>query len=282
MGGKSRTTSQTSTVNLTPEQKELLKLALPPVKEYAAQPTTLPSTPLTAGFTPEQTAGQEQALGVVPTQQALAESGAGSTDFLLNQALFPETNPALRQTIEAATRPIQENLLTSTLPAIRSGAAATGGFGGSRQGIAEGLASRSASQAIGDTAAKVATEGYQGGLDAMVRSLGLLPQTIGAQAAPALTTSGVGDVRQNLQQQQLDEAAYRDLYAQLEPLYRGQNIAGVAAGLPGGSTTVTGTQPGTSPLTSALGGFSLGSALFPALSAAGPIGAGLGALLAFL
>lgn len=274
-------TTQTTKVELSKEQKELLGRAMPYAKQFAANPPQLPTSPMTAGFDPAQLAGQQSAIGAAPRQAQVAEGAAGATDFLLNKALFPETNPALRQTIDAAVRPIYENLQTKALPAVRNEAAMRGQYGGSRQGVAEGLAIRDATQAAADTSAKVSTEGYKSGLDAMYRALGLAPQTADLQVTPALTLSGVGDVRQGQQQRVMDEATSRAMYAQTLPLMTAQELVALSTGTPGGSAISTGTAPKANPLTSGLG-----SALTAAGAGFGPLGmgvaGGLGALLSML
>lgn len=274
-------TTQTTKTELSDEQKQLLGLAMPYAKEFAANPPQLPGGSMTAGFDPLQVQGQQQALTAAGAQQGVADDAKSGSNFLLTKALYPETNPALRATIDAAVRPIQENLVSSTLPAVRGEAALKGQYGGSRQGIAEGLASRSASQAIGDTSAKVANEGYQSGLDAMYRALGLAPQTADLQTTPAITTAGVGDVRQGQQQREIDEATYRSMYSGQLPLMTAQELVALTTGTPGGSTISTGTQPKGSPLSGGLGG-----ALAGAGAGFGPLGiaasGGLGALLSLL
>ena len=159
------------------------------------------------------------------------------------------------------------NLTESTLPAIRSGATGSGQFGGTRQGIAEGLASGRASQAIGATSAGIANQGYQTGIDAMTKSLALLPQTQQAQLAPALATSGVGDVRQNMSQQLLGEQNLYEQYPQLLPLLLGQTFTGLGASIPAQGSTTTGTASRGNPLLQGVGtGISALAALAPFLS----------------
>lgn len=282
-GEQSSTT--TTQVNLSPEQRELLNIAMPGVRQFAANvPQRYPGSTI-APFTPEQTVGQDLALGAAGNQQDLANNAAGATNFLTSGNIWdPAANPNLRGAISAATRPISENLTESALPAIRGEAVATGNFGGSRQGIAEGLATREASRAIGDTASKVAQGQYETNIGAQLKALGLTPTTQAAQLSPATTVSGVGDVRQALQQALLGEKVGNFNYAQLAPFLQSQEIIGLLNGLPGGSTTATGTGPKPNALLGALGGAatgaSLGSAIMP--GAGTGIGAGMGALLSFL
>jgi len=273
MGGQPRTTTNVTETKLTEEQQALVDLAMPRLKEFAANPPQWPPFSQVAGFDPLQTQGQEQALGAVPAQQTLANIGGVGQGFLSSgAALFPETNPALRGTIEAAIRPISETLLTDTLPGIRSEFVNAGQYGGSRQGIAEGLAFRGAEQAAADAASKIASENYQAGLGEMTKSLGLLPQTIGAQVQPALTTSGVGDVRQALAQALLSEQGAKYNYEQLLPYLIGSDLISLSGGVPGGSTVSTATAPGPSPLSTALGIATLGATLLGSGGALAPGG----------
>lgn len=275
MSGGSTPSTSTTTVN-NPRQQELYGLAMPFLKQFAASPPKLPTGGTVAPFDPSQTMGQEQVLEAAGGGMTdLAGSGRRMSEFLSGDVLSPSTNPALAATIRGATLPIQQNFLESTLPALRGGAEATGGFGGSRRGIAEGLASGRASQAIGSTAAGIANQGYQSGLDAMLKNLALLPQTMQAQLMPGLATSGVGDVRQSLSQALIGERNLYEMYPQLLPLLMGQSLAGIGSGMqPAGSTTVgTSSQP--NPW---MQGAGLGLAGLGALGG----GQGIAALLPFL
>lgn len=283
-GGATQTGTQTTSQVLSPEQQDLMKLAMPGLKQFAANPIQYPGQTV-AGTDPSQAAGQSMALGNVGAQNSLAQTGAAaSTRALDGSMLNASSNPALQSWMDAATQPIQQNLTQSTLPAVRNQFAQGGSYGGSRQGIAEGLASQGASQAMGATTANIANQGYSTGVDAMMKGLGLLPSTENAMNAGALTTSGIGDVRQAQSQAQLDAQNQKDLFQQYEPFLRGQDLAGVAAGLPGGSTTSTSSMPKASPLkgalTGAMGGAALGSAIMPGVGTG--VGAGLGLLMSFL
>lgn len=247
MGSSSQPSTSTTTVQ-NPGQDKLINLGIPFLQQFAANPPNLPSAGTVAPFDPAQTAGQEDILGAAApggSQQTLANTAAGGANFLgSGAALDPSTNPALQDTINAATLPIQQNLTESTLPAVRSAATQTGQFGSSRQGIAEGLAAGRASQAEGATAAGIANQGYQSGLDAMIKNLALIPQTQQAQLAPGLATSGVGDVRQSMSQQLLGEKNLYEQYPQLLPLLLGQSFIGTGAAIPAQGSTTTGTSSG--------------------------------------
>lgn len=287
MGSNTQPVTQTTKVELSPEQRQLYDLAMPSLQQWAANPPQLPDFSSVADFDPAQTAGQNLALGSVGDVASTVGSAGEANRFLTSGAvLSPESNPYLKSSIDAATRPIYEGLTEKALPAIRgTGIQAGGGYSGStRQGIAEGIASREASRAAGDTAAKMASTNYQTGLDALVKGLALAPSTATSATLPGQITSGVGDVRQAQLQRLIDEMSGRWSYQQNLPLMVGQELIGTAGAIPAAGATTTASGPQQNKALSALGGAAsgaaLGSSLFPGVGTAA--GAGLGALLAFL
>ena len=284
MSGASQPQTQTTTQVLSPEQRQLMNLAMPGVTEFAAKVPERYQGSTIAGFDPSQVAGQEGALQSAGTQKELATGGAGTTlDWLNPNALDITKQPGLQGNIEAATRPITQALTEQALPAIRDSAERSGNFGSSRQGIAEGIASGRASQAIGDATSNLVAKGYQTNVDAQLKALGLLPSTINTQTTGDLTTSNVGDVRQAMSQAQLGEQVGNFNYDQLAPFLQSKEIMSLLSGLPGGSTQTVASGPQKNPLTSALGGAAAGAGLgsmFGPVGTAG--GAGLGTLLSFL
>lgn len=284
--GNSTPQTQTTTHELSPEQRQLMQLAMPGVTQFAASvPKRYDGGSAIAPFDPNQVRGQEGALTSAGVQTDLARGGAGaSSSWLSPAALDVNNNPTIQGSIDRATRPITEQLMNVALPGIRDSAERTGNFGSSRQGIAEGLALGQASKAIGDASSNVVSKAYDTNVDAQLKALGLLPQTSATQTQGDLTTSGVGDIRQALSQAQLNEKVGNYNYDQLAPFLQSKEILSLLSGLPGGSTTTTASTPQANPLTSALGGAaagaSLGSAIFPGVGTA--VGGGLGALLPFL
>lgn len=283
--GGSTPQTQSTTYQLSPEQRQLMDLAMPGVTNFAASVPKRYQGSTIAGFDPLQVAGQEGAVGSAGVQTDLARSGANTSNFWMSDAPWqPQNNPALQGSIDAATRPITQALTEQALPAIRDSAEKTGNFGSSRQGIAEGLATGRASQAIGDATSKIVNDNYSTNVDAQLKALGLLPQTAGAQTTGDLTTSAVGDTRQALAQALLGEQVGNFNYDQLAPFLQSKEILSLLSGLPGGTTTSTASTPQRNTLTSALGGAAsgaaVGSALFPGVGTAA--GAGIGALLPFL
>ena len=282
--GSKEPQTQTTTQMLSPEQRELMSLAMPGVTQFAASVPQRYQGSTVAGFDPAQSAGQAGALQSAGTQTGLARGGAGTTlDWLSPGALDITNQPGLQGNIAAATRPITQALTEQALPAIRDSAERSGNFGSSRQGIAEGLASGRASSAIGDATSNLVSKAYQTNVDAQLKALGLLPSTINSQVTGDLTTSNVGDVRQGMSQSLLNQQVGNFNYDQMAPFLQSKEIMSLLTGLPGGSTQTVASQPQSNPLTSALGGAASGAALgsmFGPIGTAG--GAGLGTLLSFL
>lgn len=284
-GGSGQQPTQTTKYELSPEQRQLMDIAMPGVRSFAASVPQRYQGSQVAGFTPEQQQGQSMALGAAPAQAELAANAARTSNFLMGGDIWkPENNPALQGAIGAATRPITQALTEQQLPALRGEAVTTGNFGSSRQGIAEGLASGRASQAIGDTASKLVNQQYETNINAQLKAMGLLPTVQGAQVAPAVTTSGVGDVRQAMDQAQLNQLVNQFNYDQYAPFLQSKEIMSLLQGLPGGSTVSTGNVPQANTAMQALGGAAtgaaLGSAIMPGIGTG--VGAAGGALLPFL
>jgi len=71
------------------------------------------------------------------------------------------TNPYLGAQADAITQQANNNLYNYQLPQIRSGAIAAGGYGGSRQGIAEGLAIGQTNQGLASALANLQGNAYE-------------------------------------------------------------------------------------------------------------------------
>jgi hypothetical protein len=194
-------------------------------------------------------------------------------------------DPAMSSYIEAAQRPLYQNLTEQVLPNVRGGAVTAGGFGGSRQGIAEGLAAGKTAQAAGDVGATIAGQQYgtnvgalqnryntnisadqaryatnvgaeqnrldlmqrakQGDITALTQLLALTPTVQQSQVQPAITTSAVGDIQQQQNQAQLGSQIAGFNYDQLAPFLQSKELLSLLQGMPGGTTTNTGSVPPT-------------------------------------
>ncbi len=92
-----------------------------------------------ADLTSFQQQGLAQTPGLAQALQGQAGTAAGGFNTFAGGGQVGQ-NPFLEQAIQAMQQSGNQNLQRNQLPAIRNNAVATGGLGGSRQGIAEGLA----------------------------------------------------------------------------------------------------------------------------------------------
>lgn len=248
MGGSTQADTKTTTQNLTPEQQNLVDMAMPNYQAFNASNPTLPGSGGVAQFDPLQTQGQQQVLDSTGTEQNIVGGAGKANQFLTSgAALDPSTNPSLAAWQKSAVKPIFDNLHNNTLPQISADSSTGAGgisanVGGSRQGIAEGLASKGASDAAGNVEANIANAGYGSGLNAMLQATGQAPSTAAAQTIPGTTTSTVGDVRQGQNQANLTADAKAKQFADFLPMLKAQLLTSGASGTPGGSATSTGTS----------------------------------------
>jgi len=93
----------------------------------------------TAGFTPFQTQAFDQTGQVVTNLDNQAAQAAGGFGMFTDPNSIG-ANPFLESAIQAMRESANRDFQRNQVPAIRNNAVAGGGLGGSRQGIAEGLA----------------------------------------------------------------------------------------------------------------------------------------------
>lgn len=279
MGSTDNSQSQTTQQILTPEQQRLASQSAGFYDQFANSNPTLPGQAGVAQFDPNQIAGQNKVLGSVDQAQNTVDSAAGQNQQFTSGAYLDPDNPSTQGAIRAAVRPLTDTYRDVTLPGISADASTSGSggvsanFGGSRQGIAEGLATRDLNNKIGDVSSTIANTARQTNLDATLKAIGQAPQIAASSTIPGGIQSTVGDVRQGQEQRNLDAQTAAQQLAQWLPLLKAQYLGAGAAGLPGGATqTVGSSTTEQNPVSQVIGG----------VSAAGGLAGGLGKLLPFL
>ena len=136
-------------------------------------------------------------------------------------------NPYVQGMIEAQGELLNRNLAENILPTIASGAIGAGQLGGSRQGVAEGIAARGTQEALGRLAAETQLGAYGQGLAQQRYGLGAAPGMAGFGLMPSDVLMGVGDIRRTEAQRGIDEAMARHEFAQEEPWRRTERQAGL-------------------------------------------------------
>lgn len=212
-----------------------------------------------AGLTPDQTASFDYArsgIGMTAMPFNLAQGAAANAAFyrpdqvqaqtFSGQALAPYMNPYLAEVENRAVDAANRSLLTN-LNTISDNAARAGAFGGSRQGLAEGVATAETARNVGDLSANLRAQGFntaaslfqsdqaraleaaranqaaglQGaGLNAQAAStLGSLATNAqGARAMDIATLQAIGEQQQAQDQRMLDDAYARFLEQRNYPI----------------------------------------------------------------
>jgi len=284
--------TSSSSVQLSPEQQMLLNLGLGGFTKAIASPPERYQGNTVAGFTAPQISGQEMALAAAQNQGDIAKRATGTQDWYMGDIWNPGSNPSLQGAIDAAVRPVYQNLTDVTLPAIRGSFNSNPeGWGSSRQGIAEGIATRGASQAAADAASKIAEDEYRTNIQAQLQALGLTPMLQSAILTPSGVTSAVGDVQQAQQQQQINANVANWNYDQWLPYLMSKEALATVGSIPGGTTvqntqgTATGSvPPPPNPWQQALGTTMQGAAIGATVGGlpGAAIGGAGGALLPFI
>ena len=297
MGGGSKQPATTTTIQKT----ELPAWLEGVTKENLAIADTISKRPYEAyggqtiaGFAPEQEQAFDYMRGGVgmttPIYQRATDvtsdvAGYQPTSFL-NANLQGYMNPFTQNIEDRAIDAANRSLRMST-NRIGDQARAAGAFGGSRQGIAEGVAASEAATGIGDLSARLRADAFnqaasQFGADqaraaqaAQLRmgaanQLGsLAQQQQAARIQDASLLEQIGMQRQAMQQSQLDDAYNRYLEQRNYPIEMLNLRLGATSATPyGGTSTTTSTAPRQS-----------GNSLMTGLGAAGTV-ASIGASLA--
>lgn len=222
---------------------------------------SLLNAPQNTGYDPLQTQGQEGLLGYAsgPAFTDAAGRFTEGTNFLTSTDLLdPASNPYLAKSAEAAIRPVTQALTEQWLPNIRSQAISAGGYGGSRQALAEGTAIGNAARLSGDITSNMFSDAYQRGLNTISGNLGQIPAAFGFGQLPFQTQMDIGGQRQD-----------QRLFEQQAPWQQLQNYQNIVGGQPYGSQT-------TSPIyrnrgAGILGGAATGAAIGKMIPKIGPL-----------
>jgi len=247
----------------------------PYIKDIASQAQTLyqdytPEAyggPQVAGFAPQQTAGmgmQEafaQGGGANLLNQGLGAAGYGLGGSILDVA----NNPYVSGMAQAAAQKAYDPL-TQQLAGIRGGAVRSGGYGGSRQGIAEGTALSGAHQNAINAAANIYGQAYGQGLGHQAQTMGQIPSLMTTGFGLGGGLSNVGQQQQALAQQEINAAIGQHDWQQQLPytqLSQYANVFNPLSSFGGGHTTTTQPAPSTSPFQTIMGLASIASGMPP-------------------
>jgi len=218
-GGGSKETTNTQNKTEIPEyMKQYMTGALTDAGKIYAN----------GGFAPKMTRSAEtlksnqMALDLSDYLQGTALPGyEKSINDLRNKSIV--NSDVTRNAIDAAARPVMNNLARYAIPSTQDAAVSAGQRGSSRQGIAEGLARSDANNQILDVGARISQAAMGEELTNQRLATQLMPQLLQMFSLPAQLVQGVGQSNDQFQMQQ-DSAAGNNLmqYAQLLKLFTPQ------------------------------------------------------------
>ena len=205
-----------------------------------------------AGFTPDQLTAQ-QGIRDFATQgapsimnPALSAYQQGTSANMLDVANNPYVNDMAQAAADRAMAGVQDNLAS-----IRGGAIMSGGYGGGRQGIAEGNAIAGAADAANQAAAQIYGNAYSQGLRNQLGTLGQTGSLMGAGFQPYANLALSGEQQQLREQALINDAQAAHNFNMNLPYQKFKNYqAGIAGFQPamGAAGSSTETTPGPSML----------------------------------
>ncbi|XAI96483.1 hypothetical protein [Microcystis phage Mel-JY34] len=283
-GTKQQASETTTTTEPWKEQQPYLKsLFAEAEKQYKSSEPQFFQGQQTADQSAATLAGQQYVKGFADTSaRQIAQGATGAFNSAIN-APDLSANPYFDAAAEAAIRPVVRQFNESVLPGIRQTAIASGGYGDSRMGVAEGIASDRLQQNVLDTTSRMALDAYGKGLDTQTRALALAPTAMQTGLQPGVMMDTVGQSEQAYQQQLINDAINKWNFEQTLPANKLATLQSLITGNYGGTTTGQALQDvsRTNPLMSGLGGAAAGASIGTALGGPG-IGTGVGALIGIL
>lgn len=258
LGARGAPTSATMTTDPWGPASPYLQMLMGQTANYTGSPLPYSDpSQMVAGFNQNQNAafGQGQNWASSLAMPTMNNAFSALNPILGGSLLDVNNNPALKGAIQAAVDPMTEAFGNSVMPAIRGHFGQQDATNNTRQGVAEGIASRGLTRNIGNVASTMSSNAYGQGLNATQNFFGMTPSLLNASAMPWQQLLQMGT------QQQQNEQAFKTAPAAFDSLQAGRlstgsNIIGNAAR--GGSST-TAPTPYQSPWLTALGGGVAGS-----------------------
>ena len=217
-----------------------------------------------AGFTPMQKQAWGTGLGAANQIANMGNQwGSQFGSYLSNPGQFNPSmnwfdNPHLTSAIQSTADDMTTNFQRNVLPSINMGAIGRGQSGGSRHGIAQGLAMSDLNKQVGNMANQARMNAYETGKTSYLQDMqnqfgarksafGMLPQMMGAystsQMAPYMMQQGIGQQQQNYAQGLLSGAMDRWNYYRDLPQQKLGNYANWIAQMDKGGVTTQSQSP---------------------------------------
>ena len=213
---------------------------------------TFYSGPTQAYFSPDQLTAQQgiRDFAVEGAPQIMNPAISAYQDAMSPSRIDVANNPYVNNMAQAAADRAMASLQPE-LANIRSGSIMSGGYGGGRQGIAEGNALAAAADSANQAAAGIYSDAYGQGLRNQLGTMGQTGALMGAGFQPYANLSLSGEQQQLREQALINDAQAAHDFNMNLPYQKFQNYqAGIAGFQPamGAAGSSTETTPGPSML----------------------------------
>ncbi len=184
-----------------------------------------------ADFTGFQQQGLAQTPGLAQALQGQAGTAAGGFQTFAGGGQVGQ-NPFLDQAIQALRQSANQDFQRNQLPAIQNNAIAAGGLGGSRQGIAQGVALGDLNQSLINQEAGLRSGQFNQDQSNQLQALINQGNILGGQGASQAALLGAGGIQQ--QQAQAEIGGERQLFdeQQNQEFNRQQQLLQILTGAP--------------------------------------------------
>ena len=208
------------------------------------QPYTGPSL---AEFTPEQQQAFTGIAGLQGQQAPVYQEAMGMTREaatpITTEEITEYMNPYQQAVVDIEKREAQKQYQSQVVPQLAAKAAMAQPFGGSRQAILEGMAADTQQRLLGDIQAKGSAQAYQDSVNLLTQQRAqqgnaagqlatMAPNQFKTQLAEFGALQGVGEEKQKLSQQALNEAYGQYLKEQEYPFQQLGRYQSVVTGAP--------------------------------------------------
>lgn len=212
-----------------------------------------------AGFDPLQQQGMQ---GMLDYSKDVVQPGVrgyqGSLSQYMNAPLNISQDPAVQAMMASNQQNATDWLTRSALPSINTSSVNAGALGGSRQGIAQGLAIGEAAKGLSQANAQTMLGALGDATKLAGVGAGLMPGAFQMGMSPYETMMSVGGMQQGMAQRGIDEAMSRYYYPETSLWDTLGKQASIYSGAqPYGSSTSKASGAG-DPLAGAIGGGLLG------------------------
>ena len=236
---------------LAPYYKDILGKAQALYNERTKEGFQPYQGPTVADFTPEQRQAFTGISGLVGSQAPVFQEGMDLTRAaaapMTSEQMTQYMSPYQQAVTDIEKREATKQYESQVVPQLAAKAATTGGFGGSRQAILEGMAADTQQRLLSDIQAKGSQQAYQDAVQrfqadrqaagqAGAQLATMAPQQFKAQLGELGAIQTVGEQQQRQQQTALDEAFRQYQLERNYPYDTMSRYQSVVTGAPMGTT----------------------------------------------